>query len=46
MKKDSLESRAGRVLSPALSHYTSLEVEKGSGVFLISKSGRKYLDFA
>jgi 4-aminobutyrate aminotransferase len=46
MKKYSLESRAGRVLSPALSHYTSLEVEKGSGVFLISKSGRKYLDFA
>ncbi len=46
MIKDSLESRAAKVLSPALSHYTSLEIEKGRGVYLISKSGRKYLDFA
>ena len=46
MKNESLESRASKVLSPALSHYTSLEIEKGRGAYLISKSGKKYLDFA
>lgn len=46
MKNESLESRASRVLSPALSHYTNLEIEKGRGIYLISKSGKKYLDFA
>lgn len=46
MKSESLESRAGKVLSPALSHYTNLEIEKGRGAYLISKNGKKYLDFA
>ena len=46
MKSESLESRAGKVLSPALSHYTNLEIEKGRGAYLISKDGKKYLDFA
>ncbi len=46
MKSESLESRAGKVLSPALSHYTSLEIEKGRGAYLFSKDGNKYLDFA
>lgn len=46
MKSESLESRASKVLSPALSHYTSLEIEKGRGAYLISNDGKKYLDFA
>ena len=46
MKGESLESRASKVLSHVLSHYTSLEIEKGRGAYLISKSGKKYLDFA
>jgi predicted acetylornithine/succinylornithine family transaminase len=46
MKNESLESRAAKVLSPALSHYTNIEIEKGRGVYLISKGGKKYLDFA
>jgi 4-aminobutyrate aminotransferase len=46
MKSESLESRAAKVLSPALSHYTSLEIDKGRGAYLISNNGKKYLDFA
>ena len=46
MNKEDLETRAGKVLSPVLSHYYSLEVEKGRGAYLFSKDGRKYLDFA
>lgn len=46
MKNDGLVSRAIKVLSPALSHYTTLEIEKGRGAYLISKDGKKYLDFA
>jgi 4-aminobutyrate aminotransferase len=46
MKNESLESRAGKVLSPALAHYTAIEIEKGRGIYLISKGGKKYLDFA
>jgi 4-aminobutyrate aminotransferase len=46
MKNESLEKRASKVLSPALAHYTNLEVEKGRGAYLISKTGKKYLDFA
>lgn len=46
MKSESLESRAAKVLSPALSHYTSLEIERGRGAYLFSKDGKKYLDFA
>jgi 4-aminobutyrate aminotransferase len=46
MKKESLESRGLKVLSPVLSHYTNIEIEKGRGAYLISKSGKKYLDFA
>jgi predicted acetylornithine/succinylornithine family transaminase len=46
MKNESLESRGSKVLAPALSHYTSVEIEKGRGVYLISKNGKKYLDFA
>ena len=46
MKNESLVDRAGKVLSPALAHYTSLEIEKGKGAYLYSKDGKKYLDFA
>ncbi len=46
MKNGNLESRASLVLSPALSHYTNIEIEKGRGAYLISKGGKKYLDFA
>jgi 4-aminobutyrate aminotransferase len=46
MKNDGLVQRAGKVLSPALSHYTTLEIEKGRGPYLFSKDGKKYLDFA
>ena len=46
MKNESLETRAAKVLSPALTHYTNIEIEKGRGVYLFSKDGKKYLDFA
>jgi len=46
MKNESLPLRANKVLSPALTHYTNLEIEKGRGAYLISKDGKKYLDFA
>ena len=46
MKKESLVDRAAKVLSPVLTHYTSLEVERGRGAYLISYEGKKYLDFA
>ncbi len=46
MKKDTIVNRASRVLSPALAHYTSLEIEKGRGAYLFSYDGKKYLDFA
>ena len=46
MTSESLEARAAKVLTPALSHYTNLEIEKGRGAYLISKNGKKYLDFA
>jgi len=45
-KKESLISRAEKVLSPVLAHYSNLEVAKGKGAYLISVEGRKYLDFA
>lgn len=46
IKKENLISRAEKVLSPVLAHYTNLEVAKGKGAYLISIDGRKYLDFA
>jgi len=46
MKSNNLVDRAKMVLSPALAHYTDLEVERGRGAYLISKDGKKYLDFA
>lgn len=41
-----LVERAAKVLSPVLSHYTTLEIERGRGIYLISFDGKKYLDFA
>lgn len=46
MKKEDLVSRASKVLSPAMAHYTTLNVEKGRGAYLITYDGKKYLDFA
>ena len=46
MKKEGLVARALKVLSPALSHYTTLEVERGRGAYLFSTDGEKFLDFA
>jgi len=42
----SLVKRGKKVLSPALGHYTQLEIEKGIGSYLIGKNKKKYLDFA
>jgi len=33
-------------MTPALSHTTNIEVERGRGAYLYSKDGKKYLDFA
>ena len=46
IKKENLKSRAERVLSPVLSHYTDLEVTKAKGSYVIGADGKKYLDFA
>jgi predicted acetylornithine/succinylornithine family transaminase len=46
MKNESLETRAAKVLTPALSHYSNIEIDKGRGIYLYSKEGKKYLDFA
>jgi predicted acetylornithine/succinylornithine family transaminase len=46
MKKENLVERANAVLAPALSHYTTIEIERGRGVYLYSYDGKKYLDFA
>ena len=42
----SLQSRSSLVFSPVLSRYTSLEIERGEGSFIFSKTGEKYLDLA
>ena len=39
-----LESRAKRVLSPVLGHYTWLPVTRGEGSWLITDTGRRVLD--
>jgi 4-aminobutyrate aminotransferase len=39
-----LETRAKRVLSPVLGHYTWLPVTRGEGSWLITDSGRRVLD--
>lgn len=39
-------NRANKVLSPVLGHYTSIEIEKGSGNYLYSTDNKKYLDFS
>jgi 4-aminobutyrate aminotransferase len=39
-----LESRAKRVLSPVLGHYTWLPVARGEGSWLITDTGRRILD--
>jgi predicted acetylornithine/succinylornithine family transaminase len=46
MKNMKLVERAAKVLTPALFHYTTIEIEKGRGAYLISYDGKKYLDFA
>ncbi|MFC1559929.1 aspartate aminotransferase family protein [Candidatus Margulisiibacteriota bacterium] len=46
IKKESLISRAEKVLSPVLAHYSNLEVSKGKGCYLISIDGKKFLDFS
>jgi 4-aminobutyrate aminotransferase len=45
-KKENLIERGNKVLSPALTHSTFVEVVKGRGVYLYDKDGREYLDFA
>jgi len=45
-KKENLVERANKVLSPALTHATTVEVVRGKGVYLYDKAGREYLDFA
>ena len=39
-----LETRAKKVLSPVLGHYTWLPVERGEGSWLITDTGRRILD--
>jgi 4-aminobutyrate aminotransferase len=41
-----LVERANEVLSPALTHVTTLEIVKGKGIYLYDKDGREYIDFA
>jgi 4-aminobutyrate aminotransferase len=38
--------RSNKVISGVLGHYTSLEVESGSGCYLLGKNGKRYLDFS
>jgi len=45
-KNKSLVERGNEVLSPALTHATTIEVVRGKGVYLYDKEGREYLDFA
>lgn len=45
-KGNSLAERGLRVLSPALTHATNIEVVRGKGAYLYDKDGRQYLDFA
>lgn len=39
-----LETRAKKVLSPVLGHYTWLPVERGEGSWLVTDTGRRILD--
>ncbi|MDR1997312.1 MAG: aminotransferase class III-fold pyridoxal phosphate-dependent enzyme [Candidatus Margulisbacteria bacterium] len=41
-----LVERSDRVLSRVLSHFTELEIERGSGSYLYGLDGKAYLDFA
>jgi 4-aminobutyrate aminotransferase len=41
---DDLATRARRVLSPVLGHYTWLPLERGEGSWLLTKDGRRVLD--
>ncbi|NQY73954.1 MAG: aspartate aminotransferase family protein [Candidatus Margulisbacteria bacterium] len=41
-----LVSRAKQVLSPVLSHFFEIEIEKGEGCYLMDFQGNAYLDFA
>lgn len=44
--KPSWVERGNKVLSPALAHYTTLEVIRGDGSHLIGRDGKRYLDFS
>ena len=46
MQKQTLVTRANKVLSPVLGHYSELEVTHGEGCYLYGSDGKKYLDFA
>ena len=46
MQKQTLVTRANKVLAPVLGHYTDLPVSHGEGCYLYGVDGKKYLDFA
>src|SRR2546428_292765 len=43
-ESDDVVSRAKRVLSPVLGHYTWLDIERGEGSWLYTRDGRRLLD--
>lgn len=45
-KPNPLVDRANHVISPVLGHYTTLEVVRGEGCYLIGKDEKRYLDFS
>ncbi len=41
-----LREKANKFMSPVQGHYSQLEIEKASGVYLYGLDGHKYLDFS